>query len=952
MLIPKPLILFIDAYDSFSNNIISLLETTLDASVRTIKIDDPCFETDDALHNELRHYAAVVCGPGPGHPEKKQDVGLMKRIWSLGEQETIPVLGICLGFQTLCLEFGSSIKRLKGAQHGMIRKVAHVGELGLNKDNSIFDGVGEIQATLYQSLCADIGQDMISENGWTTQKWNSTDECPNLVPLAWVESDLLEDNDSGVKDRRVLVAVRHRTKPFWALQYHPESICTNHESQKVISNWFKHAQIWNRQCRVQSIQLRGQAQGHSATRESLLRTSEKYRPMLNGSSNFPFGSHFSADYETEEIYYSRTLDFQGQISVADIVEKIQDIRHDQIILESSNAYEKSVGSADVRGRYSIIALDIQENLRFEYTIHSNTIFVIHPSTEIGKKHITSTNLPQFGGVWPFLAQYLEKRQIKNGIADSPFWGGFMGYTTYELGLEGIGVEPRGKREHKRPDLSLVWVTRSLVVDHVKNKIYLQRLASEEDKSLTTAWMNDTVSRLEPVLHGLEAKSPPSTLFILPKPNPLSINIPKDSEYDTKVCLCQESIRSGDSYELCLTDQTTVTLPRHQPQSQSNNPHTHPLKPIKTSDPSWSLYRTLRTRQPAPYTSPGPNQLLIKNHAIAINPVDWAKQTTGNLMFRWLKYPIVLGLDVAGEVVEVGPSTPPSALQFKIGDRVVGNATGMDEHVNRAEEGGFQEYTILRTHLTAHIPSNISYENACVIPLGLSTAACGLFLPTQLALSLPTSPAPKPRNEILVVWGGSTSVGCNAIQLGVASGYEVITTASPKNFEYMRQLGASHVFDYRDPETVKEIIAFLKGKTCAGALAIGSKSTEACFSIVSASKGRKFVSQASGPVDIYNLPKGVFEIISTVAGMLWWNICMAFKTRTKGVQSKFFSGGDLLRNETVAKGVYNEFLPAALRDGGFVPAPEPLVVGKGLERVQEALDVSRKGVSAKKVVVIL
>ncbi|CCD48725.1 similar to Gamma-glutamyl hydrolase [Botrytis cinerea T4] len=129
MLIQKPLILFIDAYDSFSNNIISLLETSLTASVRTVKINDPILlASDEALHEELRHYVAVVCGPGPGNPETDSDIGIIKKIWRLADEEMLPVLGICLGFQRLCLEFGGQIRRLQGPQHGMIRKVLHAGE--------------------------------------------------------------------------------------------------------------------------------------------------------------------------------------------------------------------------------------------------------------------------------------------------------------------------------------------------------------------------------------------------------------------------------------------------------------------------------------------------------------------------------------------------------------------------------------------------------------------------------------------------------------------------------------------------------------------------------------------------------------------------------------------------------------------------------------------------------
>ena len=131
------------------------------------------------------------------------------------------------------------------------------------------------------------------------------------------------------------------------------------------------------------------------------------------------------------------------------------------------------------------------------------------------------------------------------------------------------------------------------------------------------------------------------------------------------------------------------------------------------------------------------------------------------------------------------------------------------------------------NVVVRIPDFLSYEKAAVIPLCLSTAACGLFQKDYLALQYPTVP-PKPTNKALLIWGSSTSVGCNAIQLAVSAGYEVITTASSKNFEYLKKLGASQVFDYHSKTVVKDIIGALKGKIIAGVLAIGaSSSTSLC-----------------------------------------------------------------------------------------------------------------------------
>lgn len=327
---------------------------------------------------------------------------------------------------------------------------------------------------------------------------------------------------------------------------------------------------------------------------------------------------------------------------------------------------------------------------------------------------------------------------------------------------------------------------------------------------------------------------------------------------------------------------------------------------------------------APYTSPGENEIVVKNGAVAINPVDWAIQDMGEALFSGLAYPRVLGNDVAGEVVEIGSNVS----RYKIGDRVLGLAiSSTNEH---SSEGAFQAYTVLQAHITSPIPSSLSYESAAVIPLGLSTAACGLFQKDHLALEYP-SMSPKPTGKPLLIWGGSTSVGSNAIQLAVAAGYEVVTTASPKNFEYVKKLGASQVFDYNSKTVVADVIEAFKGKTIAGALAIGNAlavgngtaAAEACLEIVAKSKGIKFVSMT------LRVPE---ELPS-------------------GVGAKFIFGSNLKDNE-VGNVIYTDFLPKALAEGRFMAAPDPQVVGKGLEYIQAALDLQKKGVSAKKVVVSL
>ncbi len=372
--------------------------------------------------------------------------------------------------------------------------------------------------------------------------------------------------------------------------------------------------------------------------------------------------------------------------------------------------------------------------------------------------------------------------------------------------------------------------------------------------------------------------------------------------------------------------------------------------MPTNTAAWlGLKQTRLQVKPAPYTHPRENEIVVKNHAVAINPVDWMMPLIGNLIFPWIKYPFVLGEDLAGEVVEVGEAV----TRFRVGDRVLGHAVGTDKKRNGSAEGAFQSYTVVLAHMAAPIPDFMSYENAVVLPLALSTAACGLFQKDQLALQHPSA-TPTPTGKTLLVWGGSTSVGSNAIQLAVAAGYEVITTASPRNFDYVKKLGASSVFDYHSKTVVEDIIGAFRGKTIAGALAIGAGSTEACSDVVHACNGNKFVSTASTPVSFDKLSqrRGMsVPLARLLLRMVSSTVSSQVKFRMRRIRTKFIFGSSLMYNE-VGKVIFEDFLPQALADGRYLAVPEPYVVGAGLEFVQAGFDAQKQGVSAKKVVVSL
>jgi len=352
--------------------------------------------------------------------------------------------------------------------------------------------------------------------------------------------------------------------------------------------------------------------------------------------------------------------------------------------------------------------------------------------------------------------------------------------------------------------------------------------------------------------------------------------------------------------------------------------------------------------PAPYTPPGEGEIVVANRAVAINPIDWIVPLLGRLAFPWIKLPFVLGADLAGEVVEVGPGV----TRFAVGDRVLGHAIGTDKKRNRSAEGAFQSHTVVLERLAAPIPDDLSYERAAVLPLALSTAACGLFQTDQLALAHPSA-APTPTGETLLVWGGATSVGSNAIQLAVAAGYDVVTTCSPRNDAYVEELGASRSFDYRSPTVVADLTQALEGVMLAGAIAIGAGSGAPCAQVVGACTGRRFVSMASPPVsfDQVSPQAGPRQLAPLVLRLVTSTIGLQVRTRTRRIRTKTIFGSSLAFNE-VSTAIYEDFLPQALADGRYRTAPEPLVVGVGLESLQQGLDVHRAGVSAQKIVVTL
>lgn len=342
--------------------------------------------------------------------------------------------------------------------------------------------------------------------------------------------------------------------------------------------------------------------------------------------------------------------------------------------------------------------------------------------------------------------------------------------------------------------------------------------------------------------------------------------------------------------------------------------------------------------PAPYNPPGPGQLVVRSHAVGINPIDWAKQLLGDAILPHIRYPTVMGEDVAGIVVAVGDGV----TRFRVGDRVLAVAAVIPS--NSYPEGGFQHYTVVREWLTTPLPESISFERACVLPLALITSSLGLFGKDYLGLDLPTVPPPPPRpaapdtsttgdgtpSRVVIITAGASAVGGTAVQLAASAGYEVVSTSSPKNFEYVKRLGAMHVFDYKSASIVDDLCAAVRGRQLCGCFSIGDGTADVLGEVLTRHEGLgptcmtiaraegKHSIESDSDVDVK------FVLISPV----------------------------VIGPESPVRLIFQEFLPRALAEGQFVPAPEPEVVGKGLDKIQDAFTVHRQGVSAKKIVVAI
>ncbi len=583
-----PRILFIDAYDSFSNNIISVLETQLHVGVTTIRIDEKISD----FHSFLKPFSAVIAGPGPGNPNNLDDVGLFNALWKLEENNLLPVLGICLGFQSLVLAFGGKIEPLPEPRHGILRRIRSNGI-------SIFEGVEDIVSVQYHSLHASLNPSQCSTNKTACHEDHCRPPrtCDQLIPLAWdnARHNQCPGNVESRNPDSILMAVKHQKKPFYGVQFHPESVCSNESARSVLNNWWKEVLVWRRSTnaietvtQVQSLytidaiaKLQFNIQSKTSVNQVLKNTSSFDKTDSKARSKTILENHYETPtspiqlrtgvpYSDEgvsrkRLYVNTKIMDLGQFTVPMICETLDTRDEETIILDSELHQRHDVGT------HSILGIVRPESLKLEYTVGSADVRHIYEGGS------TLIDLRDYdGSIFSYLKEFMKDHRPRNGHTEVPFWGGLMGYITYEAGLETIdigrnsGNTSTNPLKAGRPDLCFVFVERSIVFDHQTKKLYIQSIRQND-----TTWIEETallLNRAKPL-----PEQPPLRLPSIPK-----ISYPDSTIYKSQIRSCQTSIHAGDAYELCLTSRATIA-------------------PV-TRLPSWPLYLHLRSLNPAPFSA--------------------------------------------------------------------------------------------------------------------------------------------------------------------------------------------------------------------------------------------------------------------------------------------------------------------------------------------------------------
>lgn len=389
------------------------------------------------------------------------------------------------------------------------------------------------------------------------------------------------------------MAARHKRKPFYGIQFHPESICSSGTAQEIMAAWWAEVQSWSSNQGQRSTYARASANSrqvskldisvrqpvHSidltqALETAIDTTSSSRSPSICSQDGSDLAdqdsppstvSLCSSMLSLDEAGFSSTSPRvltaalpQNSLTVPRIYEIVRTESNNAVIFDSEMHQREDVGT------HSIIGIIGPDSLKLEYQIGSNEV------RQVRNGKTTSISLHDFDSdVFCYFQHFMQDHKIDQGEARVPFWGGLMGYISYEACLETIGINATNGILGE-PDICFIFVERSIVVDHFNHQIYVQSIKPHDSN-----WISSIATALTDIPPLPPLSPPPSSI----EPQ---ISHPDALDYQRKIWSCQSSIRSGNSYELCLTTSATIHT-RH------------------TSDP-YPLFLHLRSLNPAPFSA--------------------------------------------------------------------------------------------------------------------------------------------------------------------------------------------------------------------------------------------------------------------------------------------------------------------------------------------------------------
>ncbi len=453
--------LLIDNYDSFSYNLAHYLGQVNGVEPTVIRNDERGWRT-----RYLDRFDNVVISPGPGTPGVPADFGVCREVISEGR---IPLLGVCLGHQGIAMLSGGTIALAPEPRHGRKSPVLHSG-------TGLFAGIPS-------------PQEVVRYHSWVVDRLSA-----ELEALAWTPDEMV-------------MALRHRSRPQWGVQFHPESIATEH-GRRLLANFAELTREWNLQ------------HGRDTRARRSLSSAPLGRAVKEHVTYHLLVEELPSTCDAEQVYEALFLD------------------HPFGFWLDSSRPDPRVGRFSVMGAAEG---PLAEVVTADVTAGTVTV-------RSGQRARTE--------VRPFL-DWLDDRlrgiEVVGG-EELPFdfRCGWIGYLGYELKAQ-CGGQLRHNSEH--PDALLLFASRCVVFDHRTSTTYLLALHTGSEVP-ARSWMIAARARIQAITGGPRS----STAQWGPGPGPGAVSVLMRHDRSTYLDLiesCQRTIVAGESYEVCLTNMLNV-----------------------------------------------------------------------------------------------------------------------------------------------------------------------------------------------------------------------------------------------------------------------------------------------------------------------------------------------------------------------------------------------------------